>query len=866
MPAVRVDEGSTLARLAAWRSHRTARPLAAVRVENADPWYFVADEVVVDAAEERVVDDLMRRGGRLIEDPPLPPVPEGMERRRHVDMASAPRQAVIRFEELPEADLAVLGEALDHAGERGEHLFSSELGSRVAAAIAPHQAEGRRVGLNLVGRPFQMPLSNPVEGANLAYGADPTAWTAFAGSTRMVQAWQLVDSVRQLRGGPPVWIAVCDSGFWLDGSGAPVVAPGQPASDFGAGVLQWNLVNEGQPVPGGTTSFHGNQVASAALAAVGNAAGAAGAGGTVAVPAFFHTSMAESEALRAVRLCVWWGIDIINFSWGFWGQSEFWFDTDTWDDTFDWAGDNDLVMVAAAGNFGWDLPGGTDHNIRPATRTPRVLTVGWLDPDDTPDRKSDYGSSVNLWAPGLQIEVAPDGGALGGSRVDGTSFSSPIVAGVAAMMRFCNPSLRADDVRRILVDTGWTGSGHVTRGLDAFAAVWSALNFQLPDSNEPNGTVNNPAPLLPVASGSGLAPGFGAFTAIAKASDWDYWSFSVNALSSVTVTVDWYQRLASLNVSVQNVDPAAGDPDLARSGSGASGRLVLSGLLSKGSYRVRVGGSGPTAYRLLVKVSGTTLAPDMFEPNDSFDTATRMAFLARRPWMRTLVPEWGPGRFDATLHRPRTPLGWFYVNSDYYRLDVPARAIFSVPSFTVSDTDEPVDVVLYDAAQDELRRWSGVREVSIEPPDSSVCFVVISGAKQTRYAIDVGMKVKKGILPGPWQEELPFVHKWWGDPPPVWIDERETYYAIEVGQEELADGAIAFTAPSGEVLPKSVQLDLLDGAGEPLRAAVAGDDRAHVIDIEGLEPGTYVLRSAARDASETSAGAIAITPAPPPLR
>ena len=624
MPEVRIDERSTLARLAAWRSRPIERPVTAARVDAAEPFYFVGNEVLVDARDRDLVEELVARGGTVVPEPPLPPVPDVIQRRRDVDMSSAPTQVLVRFDQTPRTD-GDLGSVLEQAQQPGEQLvFSSEVGAGVAALIAPHRLDGRRVGLNLVGQPFSMPLSAPLEGSGLVYGQDPTQWQAFAGRTRMVQAWQLVDSVRQLRGTSPVWIAVCDSGFWLDGAGAPVVAGGQPASDFGAGVLQWNLVNEGQPVPGGTTSFHGNQVASAALAAVGNSAGAAGAGGTVASPAFFHTGRNAENAMRALKLCVWWGIDIINFSWGFWGQSEFWFDSDSWDDTFSWAADNDVISIAAAGNSSWNLP--DDQNVRPATRTPRTLTVGWLNTDDTAHPNSNYGSSVWLWAPGTSIQVAPDGGATAGSTVQGTSFAAPIVAGVAAMMRACNPALSADDVRRILVDTGWQGSGRVSRGLDAYAAVWTALGYGLPDTNEPNGSASNPVPLLAVGPGGSLSTAMGAFTAISTPADYDYWSFTVDSLSSVSVTVDWYERLANLSVLVADMDPEADDPTLARTGGPSSGRQVLTGLLRRGRYRVRVSGSGPTAYRLVVRLSPARLAPDAFEANDSFDTATVLQF------------------------------------------------------------------------------------------------------------------------------------------------------------------------------------------------------------------------------------------------
>ena len=80
-------------------------------------------------------------------------------------------------------------------------------------------------------------------------------------------------------------------------------------------------------------------------------------------------------------------------------------------------------------------------------------------------------------------------------------MAAPIVAGVAAMMRACNPSLTSDDVRRILVETGWSGQGRVTKGLDAYAAVSAAIGGLLPDGAEGNDTLGSAAPLVAMGPG-----------------------------------------------------------------------------------------------------------------------------------------------------------------------------------------------------------------------------------------------------------------------------------------------------------------------------------------------------------------------------
>ena len=68
-------------------------------------------------------------------------------------------------------------------------------------------------------------------------------------------------------------------------------------------------------------------------------------------------------------------MDLLNMSVALWGMSEIALPTSTEDSTFHFAIDNGVALVAAAGNFTRELPQDEMH-IRPATRTPGVLTVG----------------------------------------------------------------------------------------------------------------------------------------------------------------------------------------------------------------------------------------------------------------------------------------------------------------------------------------------------------------------------------------------------------------------------------------------------------------------------------------------------------
>ena len=372
--------------------------------------------------------------------------------------------------------------------------YSSDLLAHLAALVRTRRAGLRRVGLDVVGEPFVMPPTRATEGSGLAYASDPFQWNMYAGRSRMVEAWQLVDSFRQVKGGAPVWVAICDTQFWLDVAGRPQVAPGQTRSDFGQGVLQWNLLNEGQPagILSSTSAlpFHGNRVASAALAAIGDRAGAAGSGGLVARPALFLGANRASDATRAIELCVWWGVDVLNMSLGFLEPRQRRVRrghpasrSSTGEPTTGWCAS--LPPARGAATQLSNLPDGLD--VRPATRTPRTLTVGALDTN----RPGVRALQLRLVGQPVGARYRHTGrpGCGSARRHHGERdlvralHSSP---GVAAMMRFCNPGLSADDVRRLLVETGWQGAGRVSRGLDAAAAVRAALNSRLPDTHEDN--------------------------------------------------------------------------------------------------------------------------------------------------------------------------------------------------------------------------------------------------------------------------------------------------------------------------------------------------------------------------------------------
>lgn len=120
----------------------------------------------------------------------------------------------------------------------------------------------------------------------------------------------------------------------------------------------------------------------------------------------------------------------------------------------------DLLIVAAAGNDG-------ENGIHCPACYPEVIAVGSIDGDRSRSWFSNHGAALELVAPGgvwypasgelvaIFSTIPEDGYSdnISGSPIIGTSMATPLVAGVAAMVRAVNPGLTAAQVRTILQES-----------------------------------------------------------------------------------------------------------------------------------------------------------------------------------------------------------------------------------------------------------------------------------------------------------------------------------------------------------------------------------------------------------------------------
>ncbi|WP_269938158.1 S8 family peptidase [Arthrobacter sp. HY1533] len=151
----------------------------------------------------------------------------------------------------------------------------------------------------------------------------------------------------------------------------------------------------------------------------------------------------DDQIPAAVKWAVDHGAEVINMSLG--STSTSW--PQSWDDAFAYAEAKDVVIVAAAGN----RKSGSEQVGAPAT-IPGVLAVGGLDKDGAASvDSSSQGISIGVSAPAEDLAGGLPGG--GYAQWNGTSGATPIVAGVAALIRSKYPDMSAAQVINRIIST-----------------------------------------------------------------------------------------------------------------------------------------------------------------------------------------------------------------------------------------------------------------------------------------------------------------------------------------------------------------------------------------------------------------------------
>lgn len=290
---------------------------------------------------------------------------------------------------------------------------------------------------------LQWHLENP-GGVGLTAGADVSA----------PQAWDIS------RGNRAITVAVIDDGF---DTGHPDFASSQKIRfpvDFGQ--------SDADPSPVSSQDNHGTACAGVAVADE-NGSGVVGMAPECGLmPIRWSGTVSDADIRDQFDHPLQHGADVISCSWGV--TSNFF--------TLSTAMKRSISKAATQGRNGRGCvivfaAGNADHDIDDPPRSrdgfaihPDVIAVAASNSRDRRSHYSNYGDAISVCAPssgagGLGIVTTDRRGTSGYQsgdyttveRFGGTSSSTPLVAGLCALMLSVNPDLTAVEVKEILQDT-----------------------------------------------------------------------------------------------------------------------------------------------------------------------------------------------------------------------------------------------------------------------------------------------------------------------------------------------------------------------------------------------------------------------------
>ncbi|WP_256684526.1 S8 family serine peptidase [Halococcus qingdaonensis] len=223
--------------------------------------------------------------------------------------------------------------------------------------------------------------------------------------------------------------------------------------------------NDGDPYPDvPADEYHGTHVAGIVASATDNGTGVAGMGNSTLISGRAldeSGSGSTADIADAIEWAADQGADVINMSLGGGGY------TNTMKNAVSYAQSNGSLVVAAAGN------NGTSSVSYPAAYN-ECLAVSALDSNENLASYSQYGSEIELAAPGSDVLSTTTETRGSYEKLSGTSMATPAVAGVAgltlARWNLTNSELRSH-LKNTAVNVGLSADEQGSGRVDAANAV-----------------------------------------------------------------------------------------------------------------------------------------------------------------------------------------------------------------------------------------------------------------------------------------------------------------------------------------------------------------------------------------------------------
>ncbi|HBA67229.1 MAG TPA: peptidase S8 [Methylococcaceae bacterium] len=233
---------------------------------------------------------------------------------------------------------------------------------------------------------------------------------------------------------------------------------------------------------------HGTAVAGVAGAATDNANGVAGVAWNAQILPVRISNRSDgaayfSDIARGLNWAANQGADVANISYGVSNSSAV-------TSAAQYMRSKNGLVVVAAGNDGIN-PGFADN--------PHMISVSATTSSDAKASWSNYGAFIDVAAPGASIQTTTRGGGYG--NWNGTSFSSPVTAGVVALIKGANPTLTPDEVEQILKASADKIAGDI-HPYYGHGRVNAAVAVEMAQSMV-NVTVDNDAPSVNIFSPTG---------------------------------------------------------------------------------------------------------------------------------------------------------------------------------------------------------------------------------------------------------------------------------------------------------------------------------------------------------------------------